>query len=212
MVVFTRCASFRAPIWYLSGGGGTREAGGTVTESLVGHRSTRTRTVARSIGRVSTRFGGCGEQLGCRRVRRVLNHCARESKAQPGRFLRGNTIPNHGLFFSYESQQGVANGQDSRGCLSGIYRALDEWILDRAPASSDIDPRTTIFLISAFIGSLVLTGPTWECGALHGVDAGLKLYNKTHLLCRTDIELIEQLGTLYLKQLGARNLLFSIFL
>ena len=31
---------FRAPMWYPSGGGGTREGGGTVAESLVGRSST----------------------------------------------------------------------------------------------------------------------------------------------------------------------------
>ena len=56
---------FRAPIWCPSGGGGTREAGGTVVESLlmVGRSRTRKRTVARSIGRVSTRLSTRAE--GC---------------------------------------------------------------------------------------------------------------------------------------------------
>ena len=34
-MVFSGARFFRAPIWCPSGGGGTREAGGTVTESLV---------------------------------------------------------------------------------------------------------------------------------------------------------------------------------
>ena len=41
--VFTRCASSDLQFGALSGGGGTREAGGTVAESLVKHRSTRKR-------------------------------------------------------------------------------------------------------------------------------------------------------------------------
>ena len=87
--------------------------GGTIAESLVGRSRTRKRTVARSIGRVSTGSGGGGGQLDRRRVRGVLNPCARESKARTGRFLRGKLISGHGLFPSYESHQGAANGQDS---------------------------------------------------------------------------------------------------
>ena len=60
MLVSTRCASSRAPIWYLSAGGGTQEAGGTVVESLVERRSTGRRNVARSIRRVSTTSFGWG--------------------------------------------------------------------------------------------------------------------------------------------------------
>ena len=63
--------------------GDTREAGGTVVESLVGRRSTGKRNVTRSIGRVSTTsFGEGGGQLGRRRARGVLDSCAQESKAR----------------------------------------------------------------------------------------------------------------------------------
>ena len=49
-MVPTRCASSElAPIWCSSEGGSTREAGGTVAESLEGRRRTRKRTMARSI-------------------------------------------------------------------------------------------------------------------------------------------------------------------
>ena len=41
---------FRAPIWCPLGGGGTREAGDTVAESLVGSSSTRKRVVACIVG------------------------------------------------------------------------------------------------------------------------------------------------------------------
>ena len=71
---------------------GTREENETVTESLVGHRSTHELTVARSIGRVSTRVGEGGGQLDRGRARRGMNPCARESKARTGRFLRGKLI------------------------------------------------------------------------------------------------------------------------
>ena len=43
---------FRAPIWYPSGGGGTREAGGTVAESLVGRSSTLSGGYAPDLARV----------------------------------------------------------------------------------------------------------------------------------------------------------------
>ena len=72
---------FRAPIWWPSGGGGTREAGGTVSRILVGRSSTRKRIVARPIGVVCTVSGEGGGHLYRRRTRAVLNHCARESKA-----------------------------------------------------------------------------------------------------------------------------------
>ena len=126
---------FRAPIWSPSGGGGTREAGGTVAESLVETNSIRNRTMAHAIGRVSTRFSENGRPLDRQRVRGVLNPRARESKARAGRFRRGKLISNHGLFSYYEGQQGAANGQDLCGVFSGMHRAVDGWMLARAPAS-----------------------------------------------------------------------------
>ena len=109
----------RVPFWCPWGGGGTREAGGTVAESLVGRRSTRKRTVARSIGRVSTRFGEDGGQLHRRQVRGVLNPCARESKARTGMFRRGELISDHSLSYSYEGQQGASDGQHFWGVFQG---------------------------------------------------------------------------------------------
>ena len=103
---------FRAPISCPSTGGGTRQAGGTVAESLVGHSTTRKRSVAPSIGRGSI-FGQGGGQLDPRRARCVLDPCARASKARTRKFLREKLISNHGLFSSHEGQQGAANGQDS---------------------------------------------------------------------------------------------------
>ena len=49
--------------------------------------------------------------------------------------MKERLISNHDLFFSYEGQQGAANGQDSWGCFSGMHRALGGWMLARAPAS-----------------------------------------------------------------------------
>ena len=103
--MFPGARFFRAPIWYPSGGGGTREAGRTVTESLV------------ALYRVGAhRFGEDGEHLDCRRARGgVLNACrGRKLKAaRTGRLLREKLVSGHGLFSSYEDQQGAANGQDS---------------------------------------------------------------------------------------------------
>ena len=136
-MVFHQVRLFRAPIWRPSGGinGGTREAGGTAAESLVGSSSTRKGTMARATGRVSTRFSESGGQLDRPRTRGVLNPCARESKARTGGFPRGKLISDHGLFSSYEGQQGSANGQDSCGIFSEMHKALDGWMLVRAPAS-----------------------------------------------------------------------------
>ena len=45
-------------------------------------------------------------------------------------------MSDHGLFFSYESQQGAVNRQDSLGVSQGyIYGALDDWVLACAPTS-----------------------------------------------------------------------------
>ena len=66
------------------------------------------RTWWRSIGKVRTRFGEGGGQLDRRRARRVLNPCARESKARTVRFLRVNLTSDSCLFSSYEGQQGAA--------------------------------------------------------------------------------------------------------
>ena len=43
-------------------------------------------------------------------------------------------MSDYSLFSSYEGQQEAANGQDS-WAFSGMQRALDGWMLARAPAS-----------------------------------------------------------------------------
>ena len=80
----------RAPVWCPSGGGGTREARGTVAESLVGRSSMRRRTVTCSNRRESSRFDEGGGKLDRSRARGVLNPCVRESKARTGRFWGEN--------------------------------------------------------------------------------------------------------------------------
>ena len=66
----------------------------------------------------------------------MLNPCAREPKARTGRFLKERLMSDHGLFSSYEGQQGAANGQDYRGIFQGyMHRALNGWMLAGTPAS-----------------------------------------------------------------------------
>ena len=54
----------------------------------------------------------------------MLNPCARESKAQTGRFLREKLISDHGLFSSYEGQQGAANYKIPRAFFKGLWTAF----------------------------------------------------------------------------------------
>ena len=123
-MVFPSALLFRAPIWCPSGGVAAREKQGALSRRAWWH----------SIGWVRARFGEGGGQLDRRRARGVLNPCARESKARTGRFLREKLMSDHGLFSSYEGQQGAATGK-TRGAYSGMPRALDGWMLARAPAS-----------------------------------------------------------------------------
>ena len=106
------------------------------------------------ISWVRTRFGEGGGQLDRRRARGVLNLCARESKARTGRVLREKMISDHGLFSSYEGQQGATNGQDSWGFFRDAqgFRRLGAG--SRAgsyqlKASTTLDLGISIFLISA---------------------------------------------------------------
>ena len=67
--------------------------------------------------------------------------------------MTGNLISNHGLFSSYESQQGAANGQDSWGVYQGRTGlwAVGSWLTRRLPqpkASTALDLGITNSLIS----------------------------------------------------------------
>ena len=98
-VVSTRCASsesqfdalreVRCP-WHARGKWHCRR------KLLAERRSKRKRTAACSIGRVSTRFGEVGGQVGRSIVEEpggsALNPCARESKTPTGGFLRGTKL------------------------------------------------------------------------------------------------------------------------
>ena len=83
----------------------------------------------------------------------MLNPCARESKARTGRFLREKLISDHGLFSSYEGQQGAAIGQDSCDVISGMHRASDGRVLARTgfPNSRPLPPWTSLFQFSIFL-------------------------------------------------------------
>ena len=83
----------------------------------------------------------------------MLNPCARESKARTGRFLRGKTISDHDLFSSYKAEKERLTGK-IRGDFSGIHRALDGWMLARAPVTQaqglHHPPLTSVFQFSLF--------------------------------------------------------------
>ena len=51
------------------------------------------------------------------------------------RFLREKLMFDHGLFFPTRANEERRTGK-IRGAFSGMHRALDGWMLARAPASS----------------------------------------------------------------------------
>ena len=124
-MVFKGARLFRAPIWCFSGDLAARERQGTLLR----------RAWQCSIRWVRTRFGEeGGRQLDRRRARGGLNPCARESKAQTGRFLREKMMSDYVFFSSYEDHKERRTGK-IRGTFSRMHRALNGWMLARAPAS-----------------------------------------------------------------------------
>ena len=105
-------------------GGGTREVGSTAAESLVVLYRVGTHQIPRRW-RATDR----------RRAREGLNPCARESKIRTGRFLTEKLMSDHGQFSSYEGHKEWPTGK-IRWTFSRMHRALDGWMLARAPASS----------------------------------------------------------------------------
>ena len=104
-------------------GGGTREAGSTVAESLV------------VLYRVGT------HQI--RRRRRAARSSTSQERAEPlcaritglnGKFLREKVMPDHCHFSSFEGHKERRTAK-IREAFSRMYRALDGWMLARAPAS-----------------------------------------------------------------------------
>ena len=143
-MVFPGVRPFRAPIWWPSGGG--RHARGR--EHFRGEPGS-----ALSVRWVRIRFGEDGGQLDRRRARGVLNPCAREPKAQTGRFLRGKLISDHGLFSSYEGQHRAAKEQDSRGFFRDAqgFGRLDAGSRARFTWSRPPPPWTSVFQLSLFL-------------------------------------------------------------
>ena len=103
-IVFPGARFLRAPIWCPSGGDGTREAGGTVAESLVALYRVGTHQIRRDwrAARLSTSHGSA-EPL-----------CA-GIKGANREVSEGKLKSDHGLFSSYEGQQRAANRQNSGG-------------------------------------------------------------------------------------------------
>ena len=88
----------------------------------------------------------------------MLNPCARESTARTVRFRRENLISDHGLFSSYEGQQGAANGRDSWGFFrdSQGFGRLDAG--SRADFTSSSPPTTMDLGISFLLLSVLMRG------------------------------------------------------
>ena len=134
------CVSSELQFGALREGGGTREAGSTVAESLVvlhrvgTHHIQRRRRAARS----STSQG------------RAEPLCARVKGANR-RFLREKLMSDHGHFSSYEGHKERRTGK-IRGAFSRMYRTWTAgcWLarrLHQLKASTTMDLGISIFLI-----------------------------------------------------------------
>ena len=103
------------------------------------------------IGWVRTRFREAGGQLDRRRARGGLNLCARESKAQTGRFLREKLMSDHGHFLPTRATR---RGERARFVVifqecTGLWRA-GCWLarrLHQLKASTTMDVSISIFVI-----------------------------------------------------------------
>ena len=138
-IVFTRCASSELQL-------------GAIQEAMTRDRQGALLQKVWSIGCVRTRFGEGGGQLHHRRAREMLSPCARDSKPRTGAFMREKLISDHGLFSSYKSKQGEANGQDW-WCVFQGYTGLGRLDADARAGFTSIRPPslwTSVFhLISA---------------------------------------------------------------
>ena len=83
----------------------------------------------------------------------MLNLCARESKARTGRFLGEKLISDHGMFHSYEGQQGAANAQDSWDFFRDAqgFERLDAGSRAGFISSRPPPPWTSIFQFCLFL-------------------------------------------------------------
>ena len=130
------CVSSELQFGAFREGGGTREAGSTV-----------------SIVWVRTIFGEGGGQLDRRRARGGLNPCARESKARIGRFLREKLMSDHSHFSSYEGHKERRTGK-IHGAFSTIAQGFGRQDADsRAgfPNSRPPPSWTSVFQFPLFL-------------------------------------------------------------
>ena len=146
------CASSELQFGALREGGSTREAGSTVTESLV--------VLYKGV---RTRFGEGGGQLDRRRARGGLKPCAQEPKARTGRFLRAKLISNHVFFSSTRSGERAIFAGLFQGC-TGLWTA-GCWLARRL---HQLTTSTTMYLgFSIFPISV-------QCVALRSLDLLIK--------------------------------------
>ena len=148
-------ASSKLQFGALREGGGTREAGSTVAESLVVLYRVSTHQIRQKwrAARSSTSQGRT-EPLYARIT--GLNREISEGKA----------MSDHGHFSSYEGCKEQRTCK-IRGAFSGMYRTLDGWMPARAPVSPaqglhHHGPRYLFFLISV------------QCVALRNLDLLIK--------------------------------------
>ena len=136
------CASSELQFGGLREGGGTREAGSTVAESLVvlyrvgTHQIRRRRRAARSLT-----SQGRAEPL-----------CARIESARTGRFLREKLISDHGHFSSYEGHLERRTGK-FRGAFSRMqgFGRLDAGTRASFTSSRPPPPWASVFHFSLFL-------------------------------------------------------------
>ena len=104
-------------------GGGTREAGSTVAESLVVlYRVGTYQILRRWRGARSSASQGRAEPL-CARITGLNRE-----------ILREKLMSDHGHSYSYEGHKERRTGK-VRGAFSRMHRALDGWMLARGPTS-----------------------------------------------------------------------------
>ena len=123
-IVFPVARFLRAPIWCPSGGGGTREAGGTVAESLVALYRVSTHQIRRDwrAARSSTSHGSA-EPL-CARIKGANREVS-----------EGKPMSDHGLFSPTRANKERRTDKIRVAVFRGMHRALDGWMLARAPGS-----------------------------------------------------------------------------
>ena len=135
-IVLPGARLFRAPIWCPPGGGGTREAGRTVAESLVALYRVGTHQIRR--GRRAPRSSmsqGSTEPL-CVTIKGANREVSEEK-----------LISDYGMFSSYEGQQGAVNGQEDTQCFGRLDAGSRAGFTSSRPPL----PWTSVFHFSLFL-------------------------------------------------------------